>query len=257
MGQQQDSSVLFSLKELMHLEEDRVKDEEQRVRARLEAEEQARREAEAKRRAEEQARMAAEDARRREHEQRAREEAARLEAIRVAELEKARLEAENAARLQALRAQQEHEQKVAELGRDSSKRKLTWLAAGSTLFLVAALVGGGFAIKSQMDRAAALQQTIASIQGEQDELQKKLAAATSPEEREKLQAQLAEKQRELDTVTKDREAAKGSPPKTTTPPRTVPAVRTTPKNDPCDAMRELKKTNPSDPRLFDPANPCL
>jgi colicin import membrane protein len=256
MGQHQDSSVLFSLQELMHLEEDRVKEEQQRVAARLAAEERVRQEEEARRRAEEHARMAAEDARRRAEEQRAREEAARLEAIRVAELERARLEAENAARLQALRAQQEHEQKVAELGRDSSKRKLTWLAVGSSVVLVAALVGGGIAIKSQMDRAAALQQTIASIQGEQEDLQKKLAAAASPEEREKLQAQLAEKQRELDAVKKERESGKQEP-KAVTPPRVRTTTTATPKNDPCEAMRQLKKTNPNDPRLFDPANPCL
>ena len=101
MSEQKESSVLFSLKELMNLEEDRIKTEEADRAAQAAAAERARQDAERQAREAEQARIRAEEERRRAEEQRSREEAARLEAIRVAEIEKARVEAEQRARLEA------------------------------------------------------------------------------------------------------------------------------------------------------------
>src|SRR5215467_7664113 len=100
MSEQKESSVLFSLKELMNLEEDRIKNEEAEKAAASAAAEKARADAGLVAREAEEARIRAEEERRRMEEARAREEAARLEAIRHAEVEKARVDAENRARLE-------------------------------------------------------------------------------------------------------------------------------------------------------------
>src|SRR5579862_5754085 len=65
MSEQKESSVLFSLKELMNLEEDRIKQEESARQRQVAAEAQARVDAERRARDEEDARIKAEDDRRR------------------------------------------------------------------------------------------------------------------------------------------------------------------------------------------------
>ena len=60
MAEQKESSVLFSLKELMNLEEDRIRQEESARKAKQEAELQARLDAERRQREEEEARLAIE-----------------------------------------------------------------------------------------------------------------------------------------------------------------------------------------------------
>ena len=157
MAEQKESSVLFSLKELMNLEEDRIRQEELEKQRAEQAAVQARLDAERRAREEEEARMRAADEERRAQEQRQREEATRLEAIRHGEIEKARLEAENAARMEQLRRQQEHDLHLASLSQDKSKKKLLYIAVGSGVFLLLALVIGGFAIKSSLDRQKALE----------------------------------------------------------------------------------------------------
>ena len=59
MSEQKESSVLFSLKELMNLEEDRIKQEEETKRATAEAAERARLDSERRSRDEEEARIRA------------------------------------------------------------------------------------------------------------------------------------------------------------------------------------------------------
>jgi colicin import membrane protein len=155
MAEQKESSVLFSLKELMNLEEDRIKQEEQEKRRQEDAANNARMDAERRSREEEESRSRAEENRRRAEEQRVREDHARVDAIRQAEIERARLEAENAARLEQLRHQQEHERHITALTQDKHKKKLAFFAYGAAAFLVIALVGGGLFIKRQMDESAA------------------------------------------------------------------------------------------------------
>ena len=102
---EEESSVLISLKELMTIEEDRIKtEEEDKQEADAEAE-QARLNAEQQAREAESARQHAEEERRRLEEQRRREDAARLEALKAAELETARSSAEQQARMEAMVAQ--------------------------------------------------------------------------------------------------------------------------------------------------------
>jgi colicin import membrane protein len=141
MSEQKESSVLFSLKELMSLEEDRIRGEEEQKAAAAAAAEKARLEAEKIAREAEEARIRAEEERRRTDEQRSREETARLEAIRIAEVEKARLETEQKARLDAMTAQQSHERSLAALKHDESKKSLRKMLIYGAVAVV--ILGGG------------------------------------------------------------------------------------------------------------------
>jgi len=227
MAEQKESSVLFSLKELMSLEEDRIRQEENEKKRQEEAALQARLDAERRVREQEEARIRAAEEERRAHEQRAREEGARLDAIRHAEMEKARLDAENAARLEQLRHQQEHERQIHAMSQDKSKKKLQWIAAGSAVFLLIALIGGGVAIKSSLDKQQMLEEQLNSLNSESAALKSKLGSATSPEERARLQAELDAKEQAIKDL-------KDHPNTVSTAPR--PAVRTggapKPKADP-------------------------
>lgn len=222
MAEQKESSVLFSLKELMNLEEDRIRQEEMEKRRQEEAAVQARLDAERRAREEEEARMRSADEERRMQESRQREEAARLEAIRHAEIEKARLEAENAARMEQIRRQQEHERQLASLNQDQGKKKLLYIAVGSGVFLLLALIFGGLAIKSSLDRQKALEAQLGALSGESEELKKKLSSATG-EEREELLRQLQEKEEAMKSL-KDHP---DKPP----PVATVKPVRTGPRQN--------------------------
>lgn len=155
MAEQKESSVLFSLKELMNLEEDRIRQEEEERQRAVNAEAQARMDAERRAQEQEEARMRAEDERRRFEEQRVREETARVEAIRQGEVERARLDAENAARLEAMRHQQEHERHITALKEDKGKKQITIIAVAVGVLLLFGAVGGGILFKVQSDKQAA------------------------------------------------------------------------------------------------------
>ncbi|WP_394828873.1 hypothetical protein [Pendulispora albinea] len=221
MAEQKESSVLFSLKELMSLEEDRIRQEEAERRRQEEEAVQARLELERRAREEEEARIRAVEDERLAEEQRQREEAARLEAIRHAEIERARLEAENAARIQQMRNQQEHAERIAALSQDRSKKKLLYIAIGSGAFLVLVLIFGGMAIKSSLDKQAELEAALTAINQESESLKSKLKNATSPEERAELERQIAEKQAQMKEL-------KDNP---TAPPQTVKRGPTRPANN--------------------------
>src|SRR5688500_18816804 len=140
MAEQKESSVLFSLKELMNLEQERIAQEtahQQRqardARERREAEERAQREAEERRLRE------MEDARRAE-EQRKREDTARIEAIKQAEIERAKAEAEHRAQMQAVAAQREHEAQLVAIRQQSSAKKTKIGAAIAIGILILAMV---------------------------------------------------------------------------------------------------------------------
>ncbi|MGB5220966.1 MAG: hypothetical protein WBN60_08055, partial [Polyangiales bacterium] len=113
MSEEKESSVLFNLRELMNLEEDRVRDEEEErlrreaaERERIAAEAQRRQEeAEAKRRAEEEAQL--------EQMRRQREEEERLVRERKEAELRVRLEQEAAEKAEAHRRQLDHERELA------------------------------------------------------------------------------------------------------------------------------------------------
>ena len=246
MAEQKESSVLFSLKELMSLEEDRIRQEEMDKRRAEEAAVQARLEQERRAREAEEARMRQVEDERRGNEQRQREEAARLEAIRHAEIEKARLEAENAARMEQLRRQQEHDIHLATLTQDKSKKKLLYIAVGSGVFLLLSIIIGGFAIKSSLDRQKALEAQLTSLNSESEDLKKKLSGATTPEEKAALEQQIAEKEAAIQnlhdhpntapTQAAARPAVRRPTTNTTTTGGTKPACNCTPGDPLCSCL---------------------
>jgi colicin import membrane protein len=190
MSEQKESSVLFSLKELMGLEEDRIKSEEAETAAKAASEEQARRDTERAAREAEEARIRAEAERRRLEEQRAREEQARLEAMRVAEIERARVEAEQRARIEAMTVQQQHEKAMAALQNDEHKKSLRNRLIGAIVvgvLLVGAAGGVGFKVYSD-----------AEIKRQQHEAE----SARLKQEQEKLTAQAKEQADKIDSLLK-------------------------------------------------------
>jgi len=213
-----ESSVLFSLQELMKLEQDRIKQEEDDKKRRQDNEVRAREDAERKAREEEQARLHAEEERRRLEEQRKREEAARLEALRQAEIERARVAAEEQARLDAMKAAQAHELEVAKLKQDKHKKNLT---IGIGLVLAVLLIGGGTggfiwyrSAKAQEELQAETQRQLAERDAQMKKLQSQLetqerkvndlvsqlAAAHDDATRAKIQAELAAAQKDAAAI---------------------------------------------------------
>jgi colicin import membrane protein len=180
MSEQKESSVLFSLKELMNLEEDRIKTEETSKAEAARRAEQERLDAERRQRDEEQARLAAEEEKRRVEDARAREEAARLEAIRQAEIERAKVEAERQAQLAAMSAQQQHERQLEALKSDEGKKKLRNTLIGVGVFVPLLAIGAGVMVYNSN------QEKKAQIAAQQAE------AAKLAEERAKLEARLKE-----------------------------------------------------------------
>ena len=214
MADNEESSVLFSLKELMNLEEDRIKTEEgDRVKAQEEAE-RARLDAERRAREAEEARIRGEEERRRQEEQRTREEQARLDAIRHAEVEKARAESEQRARMEEIARQQEHERQLTALKEDQGKKRLRNLLFGLAAVVVLAVGAGGYifwdthqkqivkdalveADKQKLrDEADAAKKKLAANEAQQKELESQLANAADPEEKKRLEAKIAELQGE-------------------------------------------------------------
>lgn len=218
MSEQKESSVLFSLKELMNLEEDRIRGEEADKAARVAAEEESRRQAERAAREAEEARMRSEEERRRAEEQRSREEGARLEAIRVAEIEKARLEAEGQARMAAMASQQQHELQIQALQTDKGKKKLRNILIGVVAAVICiGSVLGYLAVDANKKAEAKQAQAQAEIKKKEEELaalQKKadeaannvknleLAVSNETDQRKK-----AELQAQLNAAKKDADAA--------------------------------------------------
>jgi colicin import membrane protein len=156
MADQKESSVLFSLKELMSLEEDRIKQEADNRKRKEASELQARADAERRAREAEEARVAAEGERRRQEDQRQREEQARVEAIRQAEAERVHANAESEARLRETQQKQEHERKLAALSQDKKKKQLTYISVGIGTLLIAGAVGAAVVYKESEHRRLAL-----------------------------------------------------------------------------------------------------
>ena len=176
MAEQKESSVLFSLKELMSLEEDRIKQEDDDKKRKEAAELHARQETERRAREAEEARMQGEAERRRQDEQRTREETARVDAIRQGEVEKARHEAEQQARLRAMAQQQDHERQLAAVSQDKKKKQLTFIALGIGAVLILGAGGGGYAFwKSGQDQARETALKNAEIAGQKAQLDKLMA----------------------------------------------------------------------------------
>jgi len=221
MAEQKESSVLFSLKELMNLEEDRIKQEDEEKRRRADADVQARVDAERRAREQELARLNAEEERKLRDEQRKKEDAARLEAIRHAEVEKARVEAEQRARMESLSKQQEHERALSSLKHDEHKKKLqrmVMLSIGGAVLLLVAVLGiylgkikpeteareaaAQAAYLQQADEAKKLQHQLEEQSQKVNDLVAKLSSAQDQKQRDDLRNQLQDEQNKRDSLIK-------------------------------------------------------
>ncbi|GAC1520932.1 MAG: hypothetical protein NVS3B10_22050 [Polyangiales bacterium] len=121
MAEQKESSVLFSLKELMSLEENRIKEEDEAKKRRAEDELRAREDSERRAREEEELRLRSEEERRRQDELRRKMEEAQVEAAKAAEIEKRKLEEQHRLAMVAQAQQQAHEKEIHVI--QSQKRK--------------------------------------------------------------------------------------------------------------------------------------
>lgn len=197
MSESKESSVLFNLKELMNLEEDRVKTEEDERRRREEEERRRREEEIRRRREEEEARLRAEEEARVEAERLAREEEERV--LRERREHEVRVQMEMEARARAEEAERLHNQERALAEIEAKKRK----GVPPWVFGVIALlvIGGGAGvyygvIVPQREAQAALQRQIEEMHAEATEAQAALAAAqqsgASAEEIQRLQDELAQ-----------------------------------------------------------------
>jgi colicin import membrane protein len=215
---EEESSVLFSLKELMTIEEDRI-EQEQEDKERVETEaETARLAAEAAARDAEQARRVAEEERRRQDEQQQKENAARLSAIQTAEVEKSRAETEQKARMEAMAAQQSHERQLTALQQDKGKTRLRNMLIGAGAFvIIAGGLTGFFIYKRSEENAAAIAVKEREAQrlkedaekktkeleaklSEIKELEDKMSKAADPAEIERLRKQLADRKSEAGSI---------------------------------------------------------
>ncbi len=192
MAEQKESSVLFSLKELMNIEENRIREEEDAKKRRAEDEVRAKETAERSAREAEEARLRDEEERRRQDELRRRMEEAQIEAAKSAEIEKRRLEEQHRLQMEALSKQQAHEKEIHVIQSQKRKGIHPAIFAVIGIVLVAAL---GFVIytvaivpKTQAKEAIAKAQKFAAESDETswDEADKQLAIAkdkdpTNPE----------------------------------------------------------------------------
>jgi colicin import membrane protein len=141
----QSSSVIFSLRELERMEEERVRSQAQAAAFEGEARERALREAHELVRLETETRERQEAEARRDVEQRAREEAARIEAIRLAGVEAARAAAEAQARADERERERRHELEV-ERSRAMGQGRGLRGTAGAAAFGVVVAAGVAMAI---------------------------------------------------------------------------------------------------------------
>jgi colicin import membrane protein len=137
MADSKDSSVLFSLKELMHLEQTRIAEEYAKVESMAAAERAAHVESERRAREEAAAKLADEDERRHRYEHQRRLEDAELEAAKAMAIEMKRLETQHRLELEARAQQQAHDKQVAILSAARPKASI-----GPWIFGLAAICVG-------------------------------------------------------------------------------------------------------------------
>ena len=219
MAERRENSVLFSLKELRDIENERVKQEEDTEKARLDAERKAREEGERRAAAEAEAKRREEEDRLRkmqdDKERQLREEQMRLEA------EKHRAQVEAASRLEAARIQAEvHAAAVAKkapVGMIVGIVGAILALAGGVLAYVFLVVIPQRDAAAQAERDKEVARLMAKIndqesqmQAEKRKLEDELAKTTDAAKKAELQARMAANQAALDKAEKDKQAIKAT-----------------------------------------------
>lgn len=210
----QESSVLFSLRQLMELEHSRIQEEQERAlqaqharaAAKLEAELRLARDEEGRRRAVAQARVAEEALRR--------EEQARLDAIREAELLKARMVAAEELRLREAEAEHTRRRELLELDATQEKRRLKRALIAVGVVTTVALVGGAFAYvgviaPEQARERSELERANDEARARAEEMRRSLATSQSSAD-QLNEALLAEKNKRKRAEREAKEAARAS-----------------------------------------------
>jgi hypothetical protein len=220
-----ENSALIALEELKNLEARRVKQVEDDVKAKEDAERRAREEADRRRREEEE-RMRREEEERMRLEQEERDRREREERIRIAEAE-ARSRAEQEARLREEQMRLDAQVKMAE-----RKKTPYWLYITAGVLAVGLIGGGVFfyqkrqeadaenkriaaelaakeqEIKDLEAKAAQLQQEQEAAQAKQAELEASLASATSEADKARIQAEIDKQKAEQERLAKELAANK-------------------------------------------------
>jgi colicin import membrane protein len=196
MQKDEDSSVLFNLRELMSLEEDRVQQEHDRKRQAEEAARRAREAEEQRKRDEEAARLRAEQEARLAQERREREEVERAQREKDEREMRLRFEAEQQARLRETETMLQHQRELEALRIKETKPAIKPVWVVGVVALLAAVTGGLYfgvyvprqaALEEQARRAHALAE-------QQAEEKRKLEAIA---EQERARAAEAEKKAKL------------------------------------------------------------
>ena len=215
MAEQKESSVLFSLKELMSLEEDRIQEEENARKSAENAAEQSRIGDERRQREEEEARIEAAAEKRRVDDQRSREEQARVEGIRHAEVEKARIDAENRARMEQITHQQQHEKELVRLTQDKSKQNLKLLVGLAVGAVIVVGAGAGFFINRSFENEKRLKAQLTELSAQEEanktkekDLKNELAAATDPAKQDEITKRINDLEAANKALQAQRESAK-------------------------------------------------
>jgi hypothetical protein len=240
----QDSSAIFSLHELLELEEKRLADEANERQRRVDEKRRAEEDRLRRQREAEQAEMLRVQKEAEDKARRQREEEARLAAMREAILadQKAEKDRQSHAAKEAQRL--DHERRLAQITADGAARRLRRALVGVTLGAVT-LVAGGFGlyfgkIKPDADQRAALAASDATEQRalaqkaqrdadesrrQLDELNIELQKAKSPTERTQIQER-------INTVTRTLPATGVRTPKPPTDTTKGPTAPPCPKGDP-------------------------
>ncbi|MGH7286044.1 MAG: hypothetical protein ACRELY_31370 [Polyangiaceae bacterium] len=92
-----------------------------------------------------------------------------------------------------MRQQQAHEQNLTAIKQDKSKKNLLYIAVGVGVALVLAIGIGGYAVKVQSDKAAALQAQLGQLVSDEADIKQKMSNA-SAEQKAQLQEELDAKE---------------------------------------------------------------
>lgn len=204
MSEQNESSVLFNLRELMSLEEERITTEETEAKALADAEARRKADEEARRKADEEFKLRTERDAQLAEERRIRdEEEGRIREREAAAL-RVRLESEQRARLEEQTRQLGHEEKIKQIEAQRRKGIHPALLAAAIVLLIGAGAGVYFGVivpqQQRAERAKIAAQKLAE----------ETAGAKQRVEDEKraLASELAAKGAEADTIRREAEAAK-------------------------------------------------
>jgi colicin import membrane protein len=195
MRDSKDSSVLFSLNELVVLEKERLDQEAAAMQATLDAAKKAREVAEQRALEASEAARQASLARIAAEEEHKRTEAARLVAMQAAIVERARVEAEQKARLAEMETAQAHQRALATVQVGSMRTRLRLTMAGVGALVLVVGVGGAVLFSRVQDtlrtREAANRAELERASAEQARIGKQLGDAQAEADRVKREIEAA------------------------------------------------------------------